>query len=51
VSLLLVEQYIDRALALADVVYVLQRGEVRLRAATDDVSVQQITDEYLGRSA
>jgi branched-chain amino acid transport system ATP-binding protein len=51
VSLLLVEQYIERALALADVVYVLQRGEVRLRAATGDVSAQQITDEYLGRSA
>jgi branched-chain amino acid transport system ATP-binding protein len=51
VSLVLVEQYIERALALADVVYVLQRGEVRLRAAADDVTVEQITDEYLGRSA
>jgi branched-chain amino acid transport system ATP-binding protein len=51
VSLVLVEQYIERALALADVVYVLQRGEVRLRAGTDEVTVEQITDEYLGRSA
>jgi branched-chain amino acid transport system ATP-binding protein len=51
VSLVLVEQYIERALALADVVYVLQRGQVRLRAAADKVTVEQITDEYLGRSA
>jgi branched-chain amino acid transport system ATP-binding protein len=51
VSLLLVEQYIDRALALADVIYVLQRGEVCLRAAAGEVSVEQITDQYLGRSA
>jgi hypothetical protein len=36
---------------LADVVYVLQRGEVRLRAGADEVTVEQITDEYLGRSA
>jgi branched-chain amino acid transport system ATP-binding protein len=51
VSLVLVEQYVERALALADVVYVLQRGEVRLRAGADEVTVEQITDEYLGRSA
>ena len=50
VSLVLVEQYIERAFALADVVYVLQRGEVQLRAAADDVTVEQITDEYLGPS-
>jgi branched-chain amino acid transport system ATP-binding protein len=51
VSLVLVEQYIERALALADVIYVLQRGEVRLRARADEVTVEQITDEYIGRSA
>jgi branched-chain amino acid transport system ATP-binding protein len=51
VSLVLVEQYVERALALADVIYVLQRGEVRLRAGADEVTVEQITDEYLGRSA
>jgi branched-chain amino acid transport system ATP-binding protein len=51
VALVLVEQYVERALALADVVYVLQRGQVRLRVATDEVTVEQITEEYLGRSA
>jgi branched-chain amino acid transport system ATP-binding protein len=51
VALVLVEQYVERALALADVVYVLQRGQVRLRAAADEITVEQITDEYLGRSA
>jgi branched-chain amino acid transport system ATP-binding protein len=51
VSLVLVEQYIERALALADVIYVLQRGEVRLRARADEVTVEQVTDEYIGRSA
>jgi branched-chain amino acid transport system ATP-binding protein len=51
VSLVLVEQYIERALALADVIYVLQRGEVRLRARADEVTIEQITDEYIGRSA
>jgi branched-chain amino acid transport system ATP-binding protein len=51
VSLVLVEQYIERALALADVIYVLQRGEVRLRARADEVTVDQVTDEYIGRSA
>jgi branched-chain amino acid transport system ATP-binding protein len=51
VSLVLVEQYIERALALADVIYVLQRGEVRLRARADEVTVEQVTHEYIGRSA
>jgi branched-chain amino acid transport system ATP-binding protein len=47
VSLLLVEQYMDRALQIADYVYVLRRGAVAAEGRASDISRDQILDTYL----
>jgi branched-chain amino acid transport system ATP-binding protein len=47
-SLLLVEQYIDRALALADHVYLLQKGEVAWNGAASDLQHSDLLGHYLG---
>jgi branched-chain amino acid transport system ATP-binding protein len=47
VSVLLVEQYVRRALELADYAYVLSRGEIVLSGSTDEVDYAAVADTYL----
>jgi branched-chain amino acid transport system ATP-binding protein len=47
-SLLLVEQYIPRALALADYVYILNRGRVQFVGEPCELDEQAMHDAYLG---
>ena len=46
-SLLLVEQYVTRALAIADYVYLLSRGRVSFAGETGEVDAEAIADEYV----
>jgi branched-chain amino acid transport system ATP-binding protein len=48
VSLLLVEQYVTRALELADWVYVLSRGQIVSSSAAKDLSAEDVFEQYLG---
>jgi branched-chain amino acid transport system ATP-binding protein len=48
ISLLLVEQYVSRALELADYVYILDRGRVRFVGEPTDLSAETIAASYLG---
>ena len=50
-GLLLVEQYVSRALALADLVYVLNRGEVVFCGEPAEVDADALFEQYLGASA
>lgn len=50
-SLLLVEQYVSRALALADYVYVLGRGEIQFVGEPHELSSKELRDHYLGQGA
>jgi len=47
VSLLIVEQYVRRALDLADTVYLLSRGEVVLQGSTKEITYDEVADAYL----
>ncbi len=47
ISLLVVEQYVRRALDLADDVYLLNRGEIVLSGTTDEVGYDDIALTYL----
>lgn len=47
VALLLVEQYVSRALAMADRIYVLTRGTVSWKGAPSDISEEEIMQRYL----
>ena len=47
-SLLLVEQYVTRALALADYVYVLNRGRVTFAGDSSELGQDDIFEQYLG---
>ncbi len=47
-AVLLVEQYVDRALELADSVYLLNRGSVVFSGAADELSGSDIFVRYLG---
>jgi branched-chain amino acid transport system ATP-binding protein len=47
-ALLLVEQYVARALELADFVYVLQKGRVQFVGESDELGEEQILASYLG---
>jgi branched-chain amino acid transport system ATP-binding protein len=47
-ALLLVEQFIDRALALADRVYLLQKGGITWTGAAADVEHADLLSQYLG---
>jgi branched-chain amino acid transport system ATP-binding protein len=47
VSLLIVEQYVRRALDLADTVYLLNRGEVVLQGSTKEIKYDEVADAYL----
>jgi len=51
VSLLLVEQYVDRALDLADYVYVLRRGEVEFVGEPHELGTDAILASYLGEAS
>lgn len=48
VSLLLVEQYVKRALALADRVYLLNRGEISFAGTPSELDEAELTGRYLG---
>jgi branched-chain amino acid transport system ATP-binding protein len=48
VSLLLVEQYVNRALEMADYAYVLHKGEVRMAGAASSIDEAALLREYLG---
>jgi branched-chain amino acid transport system ATP-binding protein len=48
VSLVIVEQYVQRALALADKVYILNRGEVIHAGNASDLGPDEIYQRYLG---
>jgi branched-chain amino acid transport system ATP-binding protein len=47
-SLVLVEQYVNRALALADRVYLLNRGEVVFSGSPDEVDEATLFEQYVG---
>jgi branched-chain amino acid transport system ATP-binding protein len=49
VSLLVVEQFAAKALALADVVYLLAGGRVRFAGEVDEVDEDVLTAGYFGR--
>jgi branched-chain amino acid transport system ATP-binding protein len=48
ISLLVVEQYVARALELADYVYILNRGRIRFAGEPGEVSDATVLDSYLG---
>ncbi|HWF16311.1 MAG TPA: ABC transporter ATP-binding protein [Acidimicrobiales bacterium] len=48
ISLLVVEQYVARALELADYVYILNRGRIRFAGEPAEVEDQTVLDSYLG---
>ncbi len=50
-ALLLVEQYVSRALALADYVYILDRGRISFAGEPAEISEETITNAYLGSLA
>ena len=50
-SLLLVEQYVDRALAVADYVYILHKGRVAFVGEPAQCRAQHIFERYLGSVA
>jgi branched-chain amino acid transport system ATP-binding protein len=50
-ALLLVEQYVERALAMADLVYTIKRGNVVKAGAPADLDTTALIAEYLGSEA
>jgi branched-chain amino acid transport system ATP-binding protein len=51
VSLLIVEQYVTKVLAMADFVYVLARGRIAFAGETHELDNQQLAAQYLGETA
>jgi branched-chain amino acid transport system ATP-binding protein len=49
-SLLLVEQYVQRALAMADTVYLMKKGELTLAGRPADLDQRELMAEYLGQA-
>ena len=47
-SLLVVEQYVSRALELADYVYILDRGRIRFAGEPGEIDDDTIVESYLG---
>jgi branched-chain amino acid transport system ATP-binding protein len=47
VSVLLVEQYVSRALEIADYAYVLSRGQIVLAGTTDQIDHADVAGTYL----
>ncbi|MEW6471493.1 MAG: ABC transporter ATP-binding protein [Actinomycetota bacterium] len=50
-SLLLVEQYVERALALADYVYILQKGRVAFVGEPEQCHTEGVFDRYVGAAS
>jgi branched-chain amino acid transport system ATP-binding protein len=50
VSLLIVEQYVSKALEMADVAYVINRGRISFCGKPEELSDSDILDHYLGHS-
>jgi branched-chain amino acid transport system ATP-binding protein len=50
-ALLLVEQYVTRALALSDYVYILKRGSISFVGEPSEVGEDMVADSYLGALA
>jgi branched-chain amino acid transport system ATP-binding protein len=50
-ALLLVEQYITRALELADYVYILNRGQVQFAGEPAEIGEHTVLESYLGALA
>jgi len=48
VALLLVEQYVNRALALADRVYLLNQGEISFSGTPAELNEDELTSRYMG---
>jgi branched-chain amino acid transport system ATP-binding protein len=48
VALLVVEQYVERALAMADSVYLIKKGQVRHAGAPSELSGSALMAEYMG---
>jgi branched-chain amino acid transport system ATP-binding protein len=48
IALVIVEQYVDRALTLADHVHVLRRGSTVFRGSPDQISRDELIERYLG---
>ena len=51
VALLLVEQYVARALKLADYVYILDRGRISFAGEPGEISEETVMSSYLGSLA
>jgi branched-chain amino acid transport system ATP-binding protein len=49
ISLLIVEQYVSRALELADYVYILNRGQIAFAGEPSDLSDKIVLESYLGQ--
>jgi branched-chain amino acid transport system ATP-binding protein len=49
-ALLLVEQYVSRALDLADYVFLLNRGRVAFTGVPSEIDADQLAEQYLGAS-
>jgi branched-chain amino acid transport system ATP-binding protein len=47
-SLLIVEQYVTRALELADTVYIMNRGQIVFSGAASDIRGEEVFERYLG---
>jgi len=50
-ALLLVEQYVEKALALADFVYVVRKGSVAFVGEPSEIDAAAIHEAYLGGAA
>ncbi len=50
-GLLLVEQYVNRALALADYVYLMNRGQIVYRGEPSELADEDVFARYLGTHA
>ena len=50
-SLVIVEQYINRVIAMADVAYLLTRGTVSWSALAADLNADVVMANYLGQSS
>jgi branched-chain amino acid transport system ATP-binding protein len=51
VSLVIVEQYVDKVLALADHAYIVVRGRIAWHGESKDVDEELLAASYLGREA
>ena len=51
VSLLVVEQYVNKVLAIADYVYILGRGQIIFAGDADELSGEDVFGHYLGIEA